>query len=428
MIVRLFAGAALACALIATAAQAAPTPRETATRVAKAIEDNYFDPARGKTIADGLRAAAAKGEFDALTDPRDLARTLSDRLEPLDHHFNVAWNPTAAAPAGGPPPAPRLSFEDQIKRGNYGFRRVDLLPGAIGYIEMTGHADFAFGNPDDPARKAVDAALQLVSGADAVIIDLRDNGGGSPAMVGYLVSAFTPKGADIYNVFHSREGTESEAPTDYYAAPRTDVPLYILTSGRTGSAAEATAYTLQAAKRAIIVGETSAGAANPGGPVPVGDGFSIFVSQGTPVNAVTKGNWEGTGVKPDVAVPAAEALTRARMLALEAVLARAPNAPTATDTRWVLEALKAEVSPPAGLGGLPEFEGAYGDVTVTRAGSTLSLQRGRRPPLVLAALGDGAFYVVGDPSRRVVFERGPDGKVSGLEIRSSSGQSSRFRR
>lgn len=428
MIRRLFAGAAIACVLASTA-QAAPPPRETVGGVAKAIEDNYFDPAKGKAVADGLRAAAAKGEFDSLTDPRDLSRVLSERLRPLDHHFNVAWQPEdAPRPAGSPPPASRLSYEDELRRGAYGFRRIEMLPGAVGYIDMRGHADFAFGNPDDPARRAIDAALQLVSGADAVIIDLRDNGGGSPAMVGYLVSAFTPKDAKIYNVFHSREGTESERPAETYARPRLDVPLYILTSARTGSAAEATAYTLQAAKRATIVGETSAGAANPGGPAPVGGGFSVFVSRGAPINAVTKANWEGVGVKPDVAVPAADALVKAQILALEAVLAKRPNGPEAVDNRWALEALKAEANPPAGIGGLDQLTGAYGDLVVTRTGSILTMQRGKRPPAVLVPLGDLTFFVKGEPSRRVVFEQDAAGKTVGLELRFSGGQSARFRR
>jgi hypothetical protein len=423
MIQRFLAGAALACILSVTAAQAAPpAPRVTADRVAKAIEDNYFDPAKGKTIADGLRADAAKGRFDTLTDPNDLARAISDRLEPLDHHFNVEYRPEAAPTPGGP--RPQLSYDDQLRRGNYGFRTVQLMPGAIGYIDMRGHAGFPFGEPNHPARKAVDAALTLVSGADAVIIDLRDNGGGSPAMVGYLASAFTPKGADIYNTFHSRAGTESEAPGDWYAAPMLDKPLYILISGRTGSAAEATAYTLQAAKRAIIVGETSGGAANPGGPVPVGDGFSIFVSTGTPINPLTKTNWEDVGVKPDVAVPAGEALDRAQALALEAVLAKGGSGPFSTETRWALEALNAKANPPAGIGGLDALAGTYGDVVVRREGSTLLLQRGRRPALVLRPLGDLTFYAEGEPSRRVVFDA--DGKA--LELRFATGGVARFRR
>ncbi len=429
MIHRLFAGVALACVLAASSVQAAPpAPRETVARVARAIEDNYFDPAKGKAIADGLRADAKKGAFDRLSDPRELAHALTERLEPLDHHFSVVYSASAPAPVGAAPARPQPSFEEQTRRINYGFRSVQMLPGAIGYIDMRQHADFPFGQPDHPARRAIDSALALVSGADAVIIDLRDNGGGSPAMVGYLVSAFTPKGADIYNVFHSREGTQSEAPADWYPSPMLDKPLYILTSGRTGSAAEATAYTLQAAKRAVIVGDTSYGAANPGGTVDIGDGFAMFVSNGSPVNAVNKSNWEGVGVKPDVAVPAAEALDRAQILALEAALAKRPDGPFATDSRWTLEALKAKANPPAGLSGLPDYEGAYGEVVVTRTGSILTIQRGKRPPWKLLALGDGLFAAEDDPGRRIVFERGPDGKVSALEIRYSTGQSLRFRR
>jgi C-terminal processing protease CtpA/Prc len=140
-----------------------------------------------------------------------------------------------------------------------------MLPGSIGYIDMRTFADFSFGKPDEPARKAMEAALTLVSTADAVIIDLRNNGGGSPAMVGYVVSAFTPPGANIYSEFHHRDHTDSERPKESDPKPRLDVPLYILISGRTASAAESTAYTLQAAKRATVVGAVSGGAAHPGG-------------------------------------------------------------------------------------------------------------------------------------------------------------------
>src|SRR3546814_2621954 len=85
-------------------------------------------------------------------------------------------------------------------------------------------------------------------------------------MVGYLASAFVARGADIFNTFHSRAGTQSEAPADWYDAPRPAVPLYVVVNARTGSAAESFAYTLQQAGRATIVGEASGGAANPGAP------------------------------------------------------------------------------------------------------------------------------------------------------------------
>jgi len=102
-------------------------------------------------------------------------------------------------------------------------------------------ADFEFGKPNEPARRAVDAALTMMSNADAVIIDLRNNGGGSPAMVGYLVSAFTKPDANIYNEFRRRDERFSERPGDFYATPMLDVPVFVLISARTASAAEAAA-------------------------------------------------------------------------------------------------------------------------------------------------------------------------------------------
>src|SRR5690606_35764709 len=101
---------------------------------------------------------------------------------------------------------------------------------------------------------------------------------------------------------------------------RLDQPVYVLVSGRTASAAESFGYTLQAAQRAIVVGEASAGGANPGEMASVGDGFSVFVSDGSPVNPITQTNWEGTGVIPDVTVPAGDALLKAEQMALTRIL------------------------------------------------------------------------------------------------------------
>ncbi|HJU38695.1 MAG TPA: S41 family peptidase, partial [Tahibacter sp.] len=167
------------------------------------------------------------------------------------------------------------------------------------------------------------AALARLAACDAIVIDLTGNRGGAPSLVGYLVSAFTPPGADIYNTFHARNGgTRSEAPAEPYATPMLTVPLYVLTSGRTASAGEAFTYTVKNAKRATIVGETTRGAANPGRFFETGDGYAVFVSDGTPVSPVTKTNWEGAGVAPDVAVPAGDAL--------DAALERARHEKTST--------------------------------------------------------------------------------------------------
>jgi hypothetical protein len=421
----------------APVAAAQPSPRETVASVAGRIRDLYFDPAAGGRIADALEAEAAGGAFDALTDQRDLAAELSRRLRPLDAHFNVAWDPNAppgptpmmrrpppvpAAPAAGEP-IRRLArpANPAEARGHYGFRKVEILSGNVGYIDLRQFSNIDFENPEDPARRAADSALNFVADTDAVIFDLRDNGGGAPSMVGYLTSAFTPADAQIYNVFHSREGTESEAPAVFHPNPRLEVPVYVLISGRTGSAGEAFPYTLQGARRATIVGEASGGAANPGGMVPVGGGFAVFISQGSPRNPNTGRNWEGTGVIPDVAVLWDQALTRAHTLALEGIVAGDSRR---TDAVWTLEAMNA--APQAG--DLSAYAGAYGEQQVSVVGDKLHIVRGRRPPVVLSALGPDLFTVIGDPTRRVQFTRDGSGRVTTMDSVSIGGPGPRARR
>jgi hypothetical protein len=409
---------------VMTSPLATAAPREVAERAATLIENNYFDAARAGKISEEIKTASQAGRFDALHDPRDLAATLTARLRAFDHHFKVIWSGEAAVSE----PTPSMSMEAMERRSGYGFRRVEVLPGAIGLIDMRMFADFSFSKPDEPARQAADAALTLVSDADAIVLDLRNNGGGSPAMVGYLVSAFTPADAKIYNEFHSRDGHESERPGEPFARPMLDKPVFVLISGRTASAAEAFAYTLQAARRATIVGEASAGAANPGGMFPIGEGFNIFISTGTPINAVTGTNWEGVGIKPDVPVLAERALLRAQILGLEAVLAQGKNRSASGETQWVLEALRVEEGAPRGGPPLTDYSGTYQGAKISLKGEALAFHRDQRPPVALVRLKGDTFFAKDEPFRRVLFERDRSGKVSGMQLVRYGGESLWFRR
>jgi hypothetical protein len=296
--------------------------------IAQAIEDNYFDAARGKAIADTLRRDA--GRYVSATDA-ELAAALTERLRPLDRHFRVALQNDVPVPADAAPRkrmlrrattgdqlpgmAPRRERPrtpaDHRSAAATGIRAVDILAGNVGYLSLGEFAHFEFDAVDDPVRTAIDTALGHIAGTRAVIIDVRGNRGGSPHLVGYLVSAFVAPDADVYNTFRSRFGNAREAPAENYARARVDVPLAVLIDARTGSAAESFAYTLQQARRAITIGETSGGAANPGAEIDAGNGFTVFVSTGSPINPISGGNWEGGGVKPDVEVPSAQALETA---------------------------------------------------------------------------------------------------------------------
>ncbi|WP_332772610.1 S41 family peptidase [Phenylobacterium sp.] len=419
----LLAAAVMALALAPPVlAQPAPIdPRARTEAIAAAIQQEYFDESKGRRIADELRAEAAKGAYDGLKDPRDFAGALTERLKPQDGHFQVSWSPSQAGAPDRPAFDPAKAAA-AARRINYGFRAVQVLPGNIGYIDLRQFAHF---EGDGPARAAADAAMALIAGTDAVIVDLRFNGGGSPAMVGYLASWFVPPGADIYNTFKSRGPDTYERPTaEIRGARRLEVPLYILVSGRTGSAAESFAYTLQAARRATIVGDHSAGGANPGGVNPIGDGLQVFVSSGSPVNPITGANWEGTGVVPDVEASPDQALVRAQILALRRI-AQAPLAePAATEVRWILEAL--DKPRPTGPTVLARYAGDYGPYAVTLAGDRLVLRQGRRPPTALDPLAEpGLFAVDGAPTWRIRFETPGAGPASALVSMGSDGSAAR---
>lgn len=412
--------------LLASAALAAQPARDAAAEIAQIVEARYFDQARGRVIADSLRASASRGDFDRYVPPNELAAAITRVLEPFDRHFRVSYAPIQPVAAGA---APALSHDDEQalldRRANYGFRHAEILPGNIGYLDMRHFAHIDFVDENSPAKRAADAALQMLAGTDALIVDLRRNGGGSPAMVGYFASAFTPPGADIYNVFRSRGGTQSERPGRPHPAPRIDLPLYILVSGRTASAAEALAYTLQAAKRATIVGEASYGGANPGGEEQTPSGWLVFVSTGSPINPITKQNWEGTGVRPDAPVAAAGALGHARRLALERLVAAQPSGIAALDTRWALESLMAPVQRIDVTAYLGSYSGAAVGVA---ADGTLEWRRGRRPALALQALGADIFAIRDDPAMRVTFERNAKGQIVTAELSASDGYVSSWRK
>jgi hypothetical protein len=413
-----------ACLLIAAWMLAAPAlvdadTREVVGEMAALIENNYFDADKARDIARELRTAERAGLLAKHSDPRDLAVALTARLKSFDRHFNVVWVPAPRSqPTSG---ADEVSGAGPFIGRTSGIRTVTMLPGSVGYIDMRSLPYISFRQPNDPARLAADSALQLVSGASAVILDLRYAIGGYPEMAGYIVSAFTAPDADIYNVFHGRGSRESERPKQPYPSPRLDVPLYVLVSGITASAAESTAYTLQAAKRAIIVGERTSGAANPGGMLPVGGGFNVFVSNSTPINPVTGTNWEGKGVQPDITIRVEEALERAHILALQDVLTNGRGS-AAREVQWALEYLTTKDQPPV-RSALTEYAGSYADAVVSLIEGQLSLRRQRHPAMRLRRFNADTFMVVDEPTLRVVFERGEGKAVSGFQLLRASGYS-----
>ena len=246
-------------------------------------------------------------------------------------------------------------------------------------------------------------------------------------MVAYLASYFVPAKAAIFNTFHTRGPSGSEAPAGDPTGPRRlDTPLYILVNGGTGSASESFPYTLQAAHRATIVGEPTNGRANPGGFIRVSSGFAVFVSSGSPENPITHTNWEGKGVQPDIAVPSDEALTRAEELALQRLLDAAPQGPDAAELHWLLADMQAR-PPTLSTSDLAAYSGGYGkEASISADNGALVLHQGRRATR-LKPIATDVFVAALDPILHAQFER-QGGRVIALSLVTPRGPIARFTR
>lgn len=286
--------------------------RSTVESLSQVIQREYFDEAVAAKADAALKAALASGRYSAAPSREGLAGALTRDLYAAtrDKHLSVAVTPPPAAtpPAGGP------ARNQRDRPTDAGFRRVEILPGDIGYLDLTMFLRLT------EHRDALAAAMKKLQPAHALILDMRDNGGGSPDTVVLLMSyLFDQPSLPLLEIIPRSGETQAyaTAPAGADIERNGSRPVFVLTSSHTFSGGEGLAYLLQERKRALVIGENTAGAANPGRPYPVNDIFEVTVPNGRIRSAIKHGNWEGDGVTPDVIVPAATALDvaleRARM-------------------------------------------------------------------------------------------------------------------
>lgn len=283
--------------------------KELVEGVAAAVSDVYVFPEVGRQMAARIRARSASGAYDSISREKAMAARLTEDLRSVadDKHLAVRFSPAEPSqnPSGLAPTGPEAAHD------NYGFRKVELLEGNVGYLRLDLFLD------DREAKKTADAALAFLGHADAIIVDLRYNAGGDPEMIRHISSYFF----DTPTHLNSMMDRDDKIVGDYWTGdvpgkklPQT-LPLYVLTSRSTFSGAEEFAYNLKQLERATIVGETTGGGAHPVRPIRIDDRFVVSVPFLRAVNPITRTNWEGVGVEPDVATPADQALERALELA-----------------------------------------------------------------------------------------------------------------
>ncbi len=283
------------------------------------LAENYVFPDVAAKMAETVRSRNASGAYDRVTNGPAFAQLLTDELQGVSHdkHLRVNFSGPRIpdrTPNAAPDSAERARFRQDMERVNCGFEKTEVMPNNVGYLKF----DF-FGDVEVCGPIATREMTKLAD-VDALVIDLRENGGGSPDMVAHVSSYLFSKRVHLNDLWTRRTNETNE----FWTRPelpgkkvRDNVPVYVLTSSRTFSGGEEFTYDLKNLKRATIVGETTGGGAHPVSGHKIDDHYAIGVPFAKAINPYSKTNWEGTGVAADVKVPAADALSTALRLISE---------------------------------------------------------------------------------------------------------------
>jgi hypothetical protein len=315
---------------------------EVVLALATVLRERFAYRDRGIAAAREIEALERRGVFRGARTAAELLSLIDQHVAPIvdDRHFRARYlGPEIVAGFRDAPPstAEVAAFHEEVRLRGGEVPEARWLAGNVGYLRITRFLD------TPPSSEKLSAALSLLADTSALIVDVRGAPGGEPAGVAKVIGHFVARPTPTVRV---EGGSEPGAERTYHAEPRTPSfagkPLFVLVDAGTGSGAEEFAYNLQAMGRATLVGETTAGAATPGGYRPLAHGFVAFIPMQIVVNTLTGTHWEGVGVIPEVKVPGAEALSRAHRLALDAVLKDAEGV-----RRAIAEEGLAELPPPA---------------------------------------------------------------------------------
>ncbi len=303
----------------------APAPRSIALTsadrqhiihaLAARLHQSYIYPDTAKQMVAALQTHQKQGAYNAITDSTAFADRLTADLQAVsrDRHIRVEFMAEKLPREKDPPSETEEEiYRNALDRTNCGFRHAGLLPGNIGYVQLN------YFGPSKECASAAAIAMKAVSQADAIIFDMRLNHGGDPGMVALLASYLFDQPTHLDDLYNRHENKT----THYWATPEKvsdrlpTQPVYVLTSRSSFSGAEQFCYDLRNLRRATIIGERTGGAAHPTRNRRLSDHFLIAMPEYRYINPVTRTDWEGEGIAPDVPVSPWNALVIASKLAI----------------------------------------------------------------------------------------------------------------
>ena len=293
------------------------------------IEESYIDLDLSKKMIIELNKNLKSNKYKKITNPVEFSKIVTEDLQSIskDLHLKIRFEPARIAQeklviSEDKQLEMEKSTAVQMAEINYGFTEVKILEGNIGYLNLSQFADIKY------AKEAATATMNFLSNTNAIIIDLRSNGGGVPSMMQLLSSYFFDEKPVLLSDFYERKtNTKTQLYTfeNVNGKRSTNKPLYILTSKHTFSAAEAFTYTLKHLDKAIVVGEITKGGANRTKRINLNDKFTISVPYIQSIHPITKTNWEGKGVQPNIKTNEKDAFVYAHVDAIKKTFKRNKN-------------------------------------------------------------------------------------------------------
>jgi len=385
--------------------------------VSRALNEVYVFPEVAKEMEKYLHKQYDQGKYKNITSLNQFCQKLTEDLQEIskDKHLGVRFaSDEMIAKFEGDTLTDEEKKRDleQRRRDNFCFKEIKLLEGNIGYLDLR-----CFSEATDAGFTAI-AAMNFLAYANAIIFDLRQNGGGSPSMI-QLISSYLLKEPTHLNSFYIRKSDSIHQfwTQAYVEGPRlTDVDVYVLTSSYTFSGAEEFTYNLKNLKRGTIIGETTGGGAHP-------VDFKIFhylnvgmsLPFGQAINPITGTNWEGTGITPNIEVPQEKALDVAHLKALEKLLEKVKDPKREAELKWAIEGKKVLLNPvKIEEKNLKIYAGQYGPRKILFENGELYYQRENRPKYKLISMGDHWFMLDGLDYFRIQFVVDEKGKATEL--------------
>lgn len=363
--------------------------------IVKMMEEKYVFPDIGKKMGDYVKSQFDKGEYKKYSVPQEFASKVTEDLQSIskDKHVGIRYMRERIAmmkKAEEDSTNKELEETDKKRREkeNFAFKEVSILPGNVGYLKFN-----QFYNAEYAGPTAI-AAMNFLAYTDALIIDLTENGGGSPSLI-QLISAYFFEESKHLNSFYIREGDKTE---QFWTLPYVpgkkllNTDIYVLTSNYTFSGAEEFTYNLKNLNRATIIGEKTGGGAHPVSTYIINDNFMIRIPFGRAINPITNTNWEVVGVEPDVEVPRSKAKETAYLLALGKLEKNEKDKNLRFMYQWVVEGLKAKLEPPLIDNDiLKSYAGKYGPRNITWDNEYLCYQREGRQKMKMIPLNEDTF-------------------------------------